>query len=143
MTREISNLKEGQIIDIDVFSHLTKMTDSLLNPAFDLQFKLIDFILGPEFWLRHKKRRCETYGSRRYLRVNDICFAYKQKKGKLSVPVHLQVQKDALNNANGPATTSAPPPSPSVPLGTVAASPVAPPQTAPEGAVGVSTTAME
>jgi hypothetical protein len=98
LNREIEKLKESKSIDIEAFYYLVKMTDSLLNPAFEMQNKLIHVVLGFEFWMKYKKRRAETYGSRRYLRVNEVVKAYKLRSHKKFVPLHLQVQRDAVNS---------------------------------------------
>ena len=107
VNREISNLKKGQCVDVEMFHTLAKLTDSLLNPAKEMQHKLIQVVLGPEFWMRHKKRRAETYSSRRYLRVNEICHVYHLQKKK-HVPTELIVLRDEVN---GTERNALPPPS--------------------------------
>ncbi|CAE7354669.1 unnamed protein product, partial [Symbiodinium microadriaticum] len=125
VNREISNLKKDQCVDIEMFHRFTKLTESLLQPALGVQLKLIHNVLGPEFWMRHKKRRAETYSSRRYLRVNEICHAYKLQKKK-HVPKELIVLKDDVNSGH-PEVTPSPPlqqPEPGMLVGTVEVAPV-------------------
>lgn len=98
------------------------MTDSLLNPAFDMQYKLIHIVLGAEFWMKHKKRRAETYGSRRYLRVNEVIKAYKLRT-KRFVPLHLQMHREEVNNGAAFALPTHAPPTGNVGIKTVAPAP--------------------
>mmetsp|Transcript_7290 Transcript_7290/g.10839 ORF Transcript_7290/g.10839 Transcript_7290/m.10839 type:complete len:411 (-) Transcript_7290:260-1492(-) len=90
--REISHLKKVKTIDINVFHYFVKVNYSLMDPAYGLQRQLINGILGEEFWVRHGKRRVESYGSKGYLSADEILASYGRRNVP-KVPAHMKAKK--------------------------------------------------
>ncbi len=69
----LCNSTQDKTISIEAFSKFAKENPALLFPAFEMQRKIQEKIMGVQFWSKHLDRRVElTEGGNNYVSVKDI-----------------------------------------------------------------------